>query len=199
MKRFCSLLIVACLFAFVATPLAEAQRRASTRSSSSRSTSSPKPRTSSPSVTVRPYTRKNGTQVSGYTRRAPSSGRSATSPIPKPSTPRTITPRSRATTIPAPRSTAVAKPKTSTPNLPSAATTLPPRDKNGRFVRSESAKNAFMRQTGFSKGRPGYVVDHIIPLACGGADSPGNMQWQTAAAAKAKDKVERRGCREEAA
>lgn len=41
---------------------------------------------------------------------------------------------------------------------------------------------------------PGYVVDHIRPLACGGADNPGNMQWQTEAAAKLKDKYERAGC-----
>jgi hypothetical protein len=39
------------------------------------------------------------------------------------------------------------------------------------------------------------VIDHVRALACGGADSPDNMQWQTTAAAKAKDKVERRGCR----
>jgi hypothetical protein len=51
-----------------------------------------------------------------------------------------------------------------------------------------------MRQTGYPHGRKGWVVDHIVPLACGGADSPSNMQWQTDAAAKAKDKVERIGC-----
>jgi hypothetical protein len=37
---------------------------------------------------------------------------------------------------------------------------------------------------------PGFVVDHIKPLKRGGADAPGNMQWQTTAAAKAKDKIE---------
>jgi hypothetical protein len=26
---------------------------------------------------------------------------------------------------------------------------------------------------------PGYVVDHIVALKRGGADHPGNMQWQT--------------------
>jgi len=51
-----------------------------------------------------------------------------------------------------------------------------------------------MRQTGYARGRPGYVIDHVRPLACGGADAPSNMQWQTSAAAKAKDKVERKGC-----
>jgi hypothetical protein len=36
----------------------------------------------------------------------------------------------------------------------------------------------------------GYVVDHIIPLKRGGLDAPSNMQWQTIAEAKAKDRVE---------
>lgn len=42
---------------------------------------------------------------------------------------------------------------------------------------------------------PGYVVDHIKPLCLGGADRPANMQWQTAAAGHAKDKLEWAACR----
>ena len=53
--------------------------------------------------------------------------------------------------------------------------------------RSLSAKKQFLKQTGYPHGRPGYVVDHIIPLNRGGADSPSNMQWLTKEAAKAKD------------
>jgi ribosomal protein L44E len=68
------------------------------------------------------------------------------------------------------------------------------RDEHGRIVRSKDAKKAFEKATGFPKGRPGFVIDHIKPLACGGADLPSNMQWQTKEEAKAKDKVERRGC-----
>jgi hypothetical protein len=41
---------------------------------------------------------------------------------------------------------------------------------------------------------PGYVKDHIKSLECGGADAVSNLQWQTIAQAKAKDKWERRGC-----
>ena len=37
---------------------------------------------------------------------------------------------------------------------------------------------------------PGYVVDHIVPLKRGGADSPENMQWQPRDEAKAKDRTE---------
>lgn len=65
-----------------------------------------------------------------------------------------------------------------------------PRDSHGRIKRSQTARYQFMKQTGFAKGRPGYVVDHIIPLKEGGCDCPSNMQWQTKEAAKAKDKWE---------
>lgn len=66
--------------------------------------------------------------------------------------------------------------------------------------RSQKAKSIFKSthycpSTGRPKGScPGYIIDHINPLACGGADSPDNMQWQTKQEAKAKDKWERKGC-----
>ena len=41
----------------------------------------------------------------------------------------------------------------------------------------------------------GYVIDRVIPIACGGAEEPANMQWQTLAEAKEKDRWERIGCR----
>ena len=75
------------------------------------------------------------------------------------------------------------------------ATPVVPRDADGRLHRSAAAKHAFEAQSGYPHGRPGYVVDHKVPLACGGADAPGNMQWQTVGEAKAKDRLERRGCR----
>jgi hypothetical protein len=37
-------------------------------------------------------------------------------------------------------------------------------------------------------------VDHVEPLACGGIDAPENMQRQSVAEAKAKDKWERNDC-----
>lgn len=64
------------------------------------------------------------------------------------------------------------------------------RDSHGRIQRSSAARHEFMAQTGYPHGRPGYVIDHIVPLKRGGADSPTNMQWQSKAAAKAKDRWE---------
>jgi len=70
------------------------------------------------------------------------------------------------------------------------------RDKHGHINRSGVAISSFKKQhpcpaTGKSAGRcPGYVIDHVKPLECGGTDAPSNMQWQTSAAAKAKDRTE---------
>jgi hypothetical protein len=66
------------------------------------------------------------------------------------------------------------------------------RNSHGRIKRSAAAKAEFERESGYPHGRKGYVVDHITPLASGGADAPSNMQWQTEADAKAKDKTERK-------
>lgn len=67
----------------------------------------------------------------------------------------------------------------------------------GKQPRNSSARAQFMHErpcpaNGHTRGGcPGYVVDHVVPLACGGADEPANMQWQTTEDAKAKDKWER--------
>ena len=118
-------------------------------------------------VHVKEYTRKDGTKVKAHDRAAPKSKGTTTEKAE------------------APKETKHER----TPAVVSAA-----RDENGRIKRSASARHAFEVQTGFPHGRPGYVIDHIRPLACGGADDPSNMQWQTVEAAKAKDHVERVGC-----
>jgi hypothetical protein len=70
------------------------------------------------------------------------------------------------------------------------------RDSHGRIARNPHAKEAFRRShpcpaTGKTYGAcPGWVVDHVQALKHGGADDPGNMQWQTREAAKIKDRTE---------
>src|SRR5947209_2474775 len=65
-----------------------------------------------------------------------------------------------------------------------------------KATRSSFARRQFQREhpcpaTGKATGAcPGYVVDHIVPLKRGGADSPENMQWQTVPEAKTKDRIE---------
>lgn len=71
------------------------------------------------------------------------------------------------------------------------------RDTRGRINRTgKKARHDFKHAhpcpaNGKTSGAcPGCVIDHIIPLKRGGADRPGNMQWQTKEAAKEKDKWE---------
>lgn len=67
--------------------------------------------------------------------------------------------------------------------------------------RSHTATAAFKKlqpcpATGQTHGAcPGYVIDHVVALCAGGSDEPANMQWQTLADAKAKDRLEWAQCR----
>jgi hypothetical protein len=140
---------------------------------------------SSKSVAVRQYSRKDGTVVSAHRRSMPGTAR------------RAITTRSAGTH---PKASSVRSSRT-----PAVRTTLPKpagiqRNDRGRIERSTAAKHSFEAShpcpaTGRKSGPcNGWVVDHVKPLACGGADAPSNMQWQTEAAAKIKDRTERAGC-----
>jgi hypothetical protein len=85
-------------------------------------------------------------------------------------------------------------------NSASASKTKSSTSQKGKIKRSAAAIASFKHSHPFpTNGKQsgpckGYVIDHINPLACEGADAPGNMQWQTKAEAKAKDKWERKGC-----
>ena len=78
----------------------------------------------------------------------------------------------------------------------------PLRSESGEIVRRNDVLYAFKKihpcpVTGLSTGAcPGWQMDHIIPLACGGCDSVNNMQWLPVgiktAAVIGKDRFERK-------
>lgn len=79
----------------------------------------------------------------------------------------------------------------------------PVRDANGDIMRSAAVLRAFQKihpcpATGLPTGAcPGWAKDHIVPLACGGCDHIGNLQWlpddqKSVAGAHAKDRFERK-------
>lgn len=76
------------------------------------------------------------------------------------------------------------------------ALSLLPQQAFSRIHRSTAVRREFMRMhpcpsTGKKYGGcPGWIADHRVALCKGGPDKPSNLQWQTVAAAKAKDKWE---------
>lgn len=57
------------------------------------------------------------------------------------------------------------------------------RDVNGNIIRNATVLKNFKSlyvcpSTGKNSGScPGWAIDHVIPLACGGCDSLENLQW----------------------
>jgi hypothetical protein len=137
---------------------------------------------SSKPIHVDGYYRKDGTYVAPHSRTLPGEGRSAPAHM-----------------YDAPRQSATTHPRTYKRDYMAdgfAPHGTVQRDSHGRIKRSTSAKNAFKHEhpcpsTGRNSGAcPGFVIDHVHPLECGGADAPLNMQWQTVAEGKAKDRTE---------
>jgi len=76
-----------------------------------------------------------------------------------------------------------------------AASPLAAREYRSREVTREFQREHPCPSTGLPSGAcPGYIKDHVVPLACGGPDAVANLQWQTIRDAKAKDRWERRVC-----
>ena|ERR1700730_8146270 len=96
---------------------------------------------------------------------------------------------------PAQPSKATIKPKAKKGAPTDPAAVEGPRGVSPRAQRSGAARQAFERQTGYANGRPGYIVEHIVPLSCGGTDTPSNMQWLTLAEARRKNQLARDRCR----
>lgn len=71
----------------------------------------------------------------------------------------------------------------------------------GALPRSQSARAEFQRSTpcpanGLRRGAcPGWQVDHIQALKCGGRDAPDNMQWLTVESHREKTRRDMLGCR----
>ena len=65
-----------------------------------------------------------------------------------------------------------------------------------RIKRDHKEIAAFKREnpcpsTGARRGAcKGWIVDHVIPLVCGGQDAVSNMQWQTIEDGETRDKWE---------
>lgn len=138
-------------------------------------------------VPVKVYKRKDIAKIQPHDRRRPGAPTAAST--------RPTAGRSHGTHSPAPparvhqaSSSKAPKPLTYTSHVVTGGPGV--RDSHGRIKRNEAAKREFMRKTGYPHGRPGYVVDHIVPLKRGGSDSSSNMQWQTVEEAKRKDKRE---------
>jgi hypothetical protein len=173
-RLFLMAVVIASGLMAAATSAAEAQRRGGSRSGRSSYSRSYSPRSSR-----------------GSSYRAP---RARAYRAPAYRAPRVRTYRPRVSTGVCARTTRTRAYTPRPSRAPSYSAGSPSGDSRGRIRRSRSARQAFERQTGYPRGRPGYIIDHIVPLACGGADAPSNMQWQTVAAAKAKDRTERIGC-----
>lgn len=79
---------------------------------------------------------------------------------------------------------------------------IPKRDNDGSISRSARVIAKFKEihpcpENGKTSGAcPGWSIDHVIPLACGGCDAVSNMQWLPnelkSAARSGKDRFERK-------
>ncbi len=83
----------------------------------------------------------------------------------------------------------------------SAYMLLVPLDASARIHQSAAARAQFERiepcpSTGLNHGLcPGYVIDHVGSLCNDGANATSNMQRQTVADGKSKDRLKRKLCR----
>lgn len=58
---------------------------------------------------------------------------------------------------------------------------------DGRVLQSTRARSQFLVNTGYPRGRSGYVITHIKPLKEGGVDALENYHWEESKRALAKE------------
>lgn len=87
---------------------------------------------------------------------------------------------------------AVPKPRAYTPSLDTPELTCKELRDGKPVHRSINRRRLFVRLTGGE--RRGQVVNHIVPLACGGCDVPSNMEWMSVAEWKGRTGPERTDC-----
>ena len=72
----------------------------------------------------------------------------------------------------------------------------PARDESGEIIRSSKVRYRFKVNEPCPAGYkayeacPGWQIDHVIPLVCGGCDSVSNMQWLPTDLKRFKDALE---------
>jgi len=60
------------------------------------------------------------------------------------------------------------------------------------FARNRGAKHTFEVETGYPRGRSGYIIEYRVPLACGGANAPiqhamaNDCRWQSTSQTRPK-------------
>jgi hypothetical protein len=50
-------------------------------------------------------------------------------------------------------------------------------DSDGHVIESPTARQEFMKKSGYPNGRSGYALMHVKPIKEGGQDSPDNLEW----------------------
>jgi hypothetical protein len=80
--------------------------------------------------------------------------------------------------------------------LPTPELTCRVRNYHGAVVRSMTRRRKFLLMIGQADGKlpDGFVVNHIVPLRCGGCDLPSNMELMTVEAWKRRTGPEAKDC-----
>lgn len=91
----------------------------------------------------------------------------------------------------------LAMPPSYTPALRTPDLTCREKGADWTYIRSRARRTLFLKMIGVktpSKVPTGMIVNHIVPLACGGCDLPSNMELMSVAEWKGRTGPERYDC-----